>query len=428
MKMILACALILLVSFLLGAAQPSEVAVLTVDGPINPATAAYLTANLQSAADRGDRLVLIEMDTPGGLDSSMRGIVKEIFAAKVPVAVYVAPSGARAASAGAVIALSAAICAMAPGTNIGAAHPVTMGQKVEKVMEEKILNDAEAYVEGIARNRGRNVELAKKMVRESISVSAERALQEKVTDLIATDRTDLLKKLEGRRIVKGGRETVLRLSGAKVVLHPMGNRDRILNTIGNPDVAYVLMLLGILGIFFELSTPGAIFPGVIGGISLILAFFAFQTLPVNYAGFLLILLAFVLFIAEIKIVSHGILAIGGAIAFILGSLLLFPSPEPYLRVSRWIIALTCLATALFVTLVITKAVQAHRQRPITGPEGLIGTAGVAETDVGAQGKVLIRGEYWNARSNEAIRSGEPVEVVGVEGLQVTVRKRNGTVP
>jgi membrane-bound serine protease (ClpP class) len=422
MRVLTLILLILSLSLALPAQQP-QVAVVSVDGPINPVTADFLQKNLEAAARRGDRLLLLELDTPGGLDSAMRQSVKAIFSSAVPVAVYVTPSGARAASAGAVIALAADVCAMAPGTNIGAAHPVTLGgQKPDQVMEGKIVNDAEAYLEGIAVKRGRNAELARRMVRDSLSLSSEKALQEKVIDLIASDRQELLNKLEGRTLSRGGKEVVLRLAGAQVTRYQMGWRDRILNAISNPDVAYVLMLLGLLGLFFELSNPGVILPGVIGGISLILAFFAFQTLPVNYAGLLLILLAIILFIAEVTVVSHGILAIGGVIAMVLGSLLLFPSPEPYLRLSRGLVASTALVTALFFIFVVTKVIEAHREKPISGREGMLGQQGVAETEIAPEGKVMVRGEYWNATSAEPIGKGEKVEVVALEGLRVTVRR------
>ena len=403
--------------------QEPQISVVSVRGPINPVTADYLKKNLDAAGSRGDRLLLVEMDTPGGLDSAMREAVQAIFASSVPVAVYVTPSGARAASAGAVIGLAADILAMAPGTNIGAAHPVTVGgDKPDKVMEAKIVNDAEAYLDGIARKRGRNVEIARKMVRESVSLTSEAALQEKVIDLIAADRRELLAKLEGYKVVRGGKETVLRLTGARVTTHEMGTRDKILNAISNPDVAYVLMLLGILGLFFELSNPGVILPGVIGGISLLLAFFAFQTLPVNYAGVALILLAIILFIAEIKVVSYGMLAVGGIVSMVLGSLMLFPSPEPYLRLSWSVILVTVLMTTLFFVVVVAKVVEAHRQKPLTGIEGMLGEEGIADTDIMPEGKVVLRGEYWNATGTEPITKGEKVQVVAVKGLQLTVKK------
>jgi membrane-bound serine protease (ClpP class) len=393
-----------------------------VDGPINPVTADYLRKNLHEAAQTGERLVLIEMDTPGGLDTAMREIVKELFTSPVPVSVFVTPAGARAASAGAVIGLAADVLAMSPGTNIGAAHPVSLGETPDKVMQEKVLNDAEAYVEGVARKRGRNVDVAKTMVRASSSLSAEKALETGVIDLIAADRGELLKKLEGRVIHRDGKDITLRLAGARAESHGMNARQRILNAVSNPNVAYVLMMLGFLGLFFELSNPGVILPGVIGGISLILAFFAFQTLPVNYAGVLLIIFALILFIAEIKIVSHGMLAVGGVVSMVFGSLLLFESPEPYLRLSWGVIITTVLAVTVFFLVAVTKAVQAHRRKPVTGMEGLIGECGTADTDLAPEGKVFVRGEYWDAASSERIAKGEKVVVVAVEGMRLGVKR------
>jgi len=422
MRFIVTFTLCLLLSATLPAAEHARVRVATVHDPITPVIAQYLHRAMEEAARQGDSLLLIEMDTPGGLDSAMREVIRDIFASRVPVAVYVAPSGGRAASAGAVITLAADIAAMAPGTNIGAAHPVTIGEKTDKVMEEKVVNDAEAYVEGIVRKRGRNESLARSMVRDSISLSADKALAGHVIDIIARDRADLLRQLEGRRISRDGRETVLRLADAQVAPAKMGTVERILNTISNPDVAYVLMMLGMLGLFFELSTPGAVLPGVIGGIALILALFAFQTLPVNYAGVLLILLALILFIAEIKIASHGMLTLGGVIAMVLGSLMLFESPEPYLRVSWSIIVVTVLATTGFFVFAVTKALRIHRQRPTTGREGLIGQEGRAEGGIAAHGKVFVRGEYWDAWSDEPIASGSSVVVEAVQGMRLKVKR------
>lgn len=410
------------VACLAEAAKAPAVRLVTVDGPINPVTTDHLRKNLHESARRGERLVLIEMDTPGGLDTAMRDIVKEVFSSPVPVAVFVTPAGGRAASAGAVIGLAADVLAMSPGTNIGAAHPVSIGEKPDKVMQEKLLNDAEAYVEGVARKRGRNAEVARSMVRQSVSLSAEKALEAQVIDILAADRQELLKKLDGRRILRDGREVVLQLAGAEVIKAEMGARERILNAISNPNVAYVLLMLGFLGLFFELSNPGVILPGVIGGISLILAFFAFQTLPVNYAGVLLILLAIILFIAEIKIVSHGMLTVGGVVSMIMGSLLLFQSPAPYLRVSWSVIIVTVLATTAFFLFAVWKAVEAHRAKPTTGVEGLIGELGKAASTIATEGKVFIHGEYWDAWSDEPISEGEKIVVVEVDKMRVKVKK------
>jgi len=399
-----------------------RIRLVSIDGPITPVTAEYIAGNLRESIRLRDRLFVIEMDTPGGLDSSMRRIVKEVLASPVPVAVHVSPSGARAASAGAVIAMAAHVCVMAPGTNIGAAHPVALGSGQDKVMQEKSLNDMEAYVEGIAEKRGRNGDVAKKMVRSSISLSAGKALEAKIIDFIATDRSDLLRKLEGRSVRTDSSVQILRLAGAPVERHEMGTREKILDTIGNPTVAYVLMMLGFLGLFFELSNPGVILPGVIGGISLILAFFAFQALPVNYAGVLLIILALVLFIAEIKIVSHGMLTVGGMLAMVLGSLMLYDSPDQYFRVSWSVILATVILVTGFACIVVRKAVLAHKRKPSSGREGLLGERGTADSDIDPEGKVFVRGEYWDAWSEEAIRKGEGVMVQELEGMRLKVTR------
>ena len=422
MRVVRAFTILVLAVCLTALAEAPAIRVLTLGGPINPVTADYVRKNLHEAARNGDRLVLIEMDTPGGLDTAMREIVKELFASPVPVAVFVTPAGARAASAGALIGLAADILVMSPGTNIGAAHPVSVGEAPDKVMQEKILNDMEAYVEGVARKRGRNTEVARTMVRASSSLSAEKALEAGIVDLLAADRGELLKKLDGRLIHRDGKDLPLKLAGERVESYGMNVRERILNAVSNPNVAYVLMMLGFLGLFFELSNPGVILPGVIGGISLILAFFAFQTLPVNYAGMLLIIFALILFIAEIKIVSHGMLAVGGVVSMVFGSLLLFESPEPYLRLSWWVIVTTVLVTTLFFLVAVTKAVQAHRRRPVSGSEGLVGETGSADSLLAPEGKVFVRGEYWKAWSEERIEAGEKVVVVAVEGMRLRVEK------
>lgn len=405
-----------------GHGDQSRIRLLEINGTINPVTAEYVGRNIRESAQAGEKLVLILMDTPGGLDTSMRVMVKDILASSAPVAVYVSPSGARAASAGAIVALAADFCVMAPGTNIGAAHPVAIGEQPDKVMQEKILNDMTAYVEGIAAKRGRNAEAAARMVRNSLSLSADKALESGIADLIASDRTELLRMLEGKSVRRGETISVLRLADAAVEHRPMSTRERILDAICNPNVAYLLMMLGFLGLFFEISNPGVILPGAIGGISLILSFFAFQTLPVNYAGVLLIVLALVLFIAEINIVSHGMLTVGGVVSMVLGSLLLFESPEPFFRVSWSVILTTVLLVTAFALFVIRKAVTVHRRQPLSGSEGLIGEKGVADSDIMPEGKVFVRGEYWDAWSDETIVSGDRIAVLELEGMRLKVRK------
>lgn len=420
---VLTSLLFLLVTFATASyAGQATIRLLEINGPINPATAVYISRNLLESNHNKEALVLMEMDTPGGLDSSMRDIVKNIFSSNVPVVVYVFPTGSRAASAGAIITLSADFCAMAPGTAIGAAHPVTIIGKPDTVMQEKILNDMLAYVEGIAVKRGRNSEIMRQMVSKSLSLPAEKALQDKIIDFIANDRTDLIRKLNGKTVLRASGSFPLDLKDTKIVLHEMTAREKILDVIGDPNVAYLLMMLGFIGLFFELSTPGVILPGVIGAISLILAFFAFQTLPVNYAGVLLILLALVFFIAEIKIVSHGILTVGGVLAMILGSVLLFDSTEPYLKVSLSIILTTVFLVTVFAIFVLRKAIAVHRIKPFSGKEGLVGEKGHADSDIMPDGKVIIRGEYWDAWSDSPVSRGEKVIVVSVEGMRVKVEK------
>lgn len=406
-------------------AGQTTIRLLEIDGPINPATALYVIRNLQESAQSKEALVLVEMDTPGGLDSSMREIVKNIFSSQVPVVAYVSPSGSRAASAGAIITLASDYCAMAPGTSIGAAHPVTIGNKPDAIMQEKILNDMLAYVEGIAVKRDRNVETVRQMVSKSLSLSAEKALEGKVIDFLAGNRTELVSMLNGKTIQRVSGTYTLDLSDAKITLHEMTTREKILDVIGDPNIAYLLMMLGFIGLFFELSNPGVILPGVIGAISLILAFSAFQTLPVNYAGVLLILLALILFIAEIKIVSHGMLTVGGVIAMIFGSLLLFDTPEPYVKLSMSIILITVFLVTGFAVFVIKKAVAVHRIKPVSGKEGLVGEKGFADSDIMPEGKVIVRGEYWDAWSDNPISQGEKITVVSVEDMKVKVEKERG---
>ena len=406
-------------------AASEMIRLLEIQGSINPATAVYIDRNLQESAHKGEALVLIEMDTPGGLDSSMRDIVKNIFASQVPVAVYVAPSGSRAASAGALIALAADFCIMAPGTAIGAAHPISLLGKPDSVMQDKILNDMLAYVEGIAAKRSRNTDVVRQMVSTSRSLTAEKARELNIIDFIARNRNDLVHGLQGKTVSRGSGIVRLNLSNATISLHEMTIREKILDVICDPNIAYLLMMLGFIGIFFELSTPGVILPGVIGSISLILAFFAFQALPVNYAGVLLILLALVLFIAEIKVISHGMLTVGGVFAMILGSLLLFDSKEPYLKVSLSLILTMVFLVSGFAVFVIRKAVAVHRRKPASGREGLIGEGGYADSDIMPEGKVFVRGEYWDAWSDSPVARGEKITVVAVEGLKVKVQKNPG---
>lgn len=422
----LSAALWLLAALLPGLQAADErrvVDVVTVSDAITPPIGEYILKSIRQAAESGAQAIVIQLDTPGGLDLSMRDIIKECLNATVPVVVYVSPSGARAASAGVLITISAHVAAMAPGTNIGAAHPVAMGiGKADETMMEKVENDAVAYGRGIADQRGRNADWIEEAIRKSVSVTAEEALKLKVIDLVAEDLDRLLEKIDGREVKLASGTRVLKTKGAEINRREMGFREKVLITISNPNIAFILFLLGLAGLYFEFSSPGVILPGIIGGISLILAFFAFQTLPVNYAGILLILFAVILFIAEIKVVSHGVLTIGGVVSLVLGSIMLFESPDPALRVSWSVLVPAVAIVSLFFVAVISIAVRAQMRKVMTSREGLIGARGEALSDVHERGKVLIGGEYWNAFSKEPIAKGRKVEVVAVDGLNVEVRE------
>ena len=401
-----------------------EVMVITINGIINPVSAEYIGKNIRKANEKRVEALIIELDTPGGLDTSMRDIVKNIIGSEVPVIVYVSPSGSRAASAGAFITLAAHIAAMAPGTNIGAAHPVGIGEKMDKTMAEKATNDAAAYIKSLAERKGRNAKWAEDAVRKSISATESEALKMHVIDLITKDINSLLSDIDGKNVQTASGEKVLRTKNAIVTREEIGIRHKILNLISNPNIAYMLMLLGFYGLFFELTNPGSIFPGVIGGICLILAFYAFQTLPVNYAGLLLIILAIILFILEVKIISHGVLTIGGLIAMIIGSLMLFESPAPFMKLSLYIILPAAIITALFFTLTFGLAYKAYKKKPVTGSEGLIGEKGIANADITKDGgMVLLHGERWAAYSDEPVLKGESIIVESVSGLKIKVKKR-----
>lgn len=406
-----------------GAPAATRVMYIAVEDVVNPVSAEFIERSIEKAGESAMEAIVIALDTPGGLDTSMRSIVKAINGSSVPVIVYVSPSGARAASAGVFITMAAHVAAMAPGTNIGAAHPVGLGGKMDKAMVEKATNDAVAYIRSIAEEKGRNADWAEKAVRKSVSVTADEALRLGVIDLVSPDVKDLLERIDGRKVRGVWGERVLRTGGALLVREEMGLRLKILSMIGNPNVAYILMLLGFYGLFFELTNPGSIFPGVVGGICLILAFYAFQTLPVNYAGLLLIILAIVLFLLEVKVTSYGALTIGGIISMIIGSIMLFESPGPFINLSIYLIVPAAVVTAVFFTVTVGLAVKAWRRKPVTGVEGLVGLEGVAHTDItNDKGMALVHGEYWNAFSDEPIAKGEKVRVVSVSGLRIKVKK------
>ncbi|RMD95187.1 MAG: nodulation protein NfeD [Calditrichaeota bacterium] len=410
-----------------------KVLLIQVDGVINPVAAQYILQGVDRAEKEHFDALILQMDTPGGLMESMRLITKRFLSADVPVIVYVAPSGARAASAGVFICYAAHLVAMAPSTNIGAAHPVNFGgaagaDSTQNTLMEKITNDAVAQIKGMADKRGRNAEWAEKAVRESVSITAKEALKLNVINFIAPTLDSLLTLTDGQEVELLSGKKKVETKNAEVIRSPMTWRDRILDRLSDPNIAYIFLLLGIYGIFFELSNPGSIFPGVVGAIFLILAFYSMQTLPVNYAGLLLILLALLLFILEVKITSYGLLTIGGIISMILGSLMLFESPDnimdPMFKVSLKLIITFTLATAAFFIFALTMAFRTHQKKVTTGKEGLIGEIGRARTKINPEGSVNVHGEIWSAISDQPIEKGERVRIVEVDGLQVRVEKLN----
>jgi membrane-bound serine protease (ClpP class) len=407
-----------------GTAEAATVTTLEIDGVISPIAVRRVAAAIEQAKAEQAAALVILLDTPGGLERSMRSIVRDMLNSPVPIVVYVAPTGARAASAGAFITLAAHVAAMAPATNIGAAHPVAAGGgQIDKESMKKIENDAAAFIRTIALERGRNVEWAEKAVRTSVSATERDALRLGVIDLVAASLPDLLARIDGRQVKTTGGTVTLRTRNAAVRSIASGWRDRFLNLITDPNIAYILLMLGMMGLFFELANPGVILPGIIGGISLILAFFAFQSLPINYAGLLLILFGIVLLIAEIKVVSHGVLTIGGVIAILLGSMMLVDTAEMPLRVSWTVIVPVVAATAGIFIFAISAGIKAQLSRPATGAEGLIGEVGVVRTPIDGEGQVFVRGEIWRAVSGgEPIPAGERVEIVGMDGLTLRVKR------
>jgi len=426
-RKILYTSLLLLASFgvsFQAEAQEPVVKVLTLETAITPVSAEYLIKAIQQAEDENAECLIIQLDTPGGLMTSMEDIIKEILGAHVPVIVYVAPSGAKAGSAGVFITIASHIAVMAPATNIGAAHPVSLGSPIDtsSVMEDKITNDAVAYVRSIAEERGKNADWAEKAVRESESITATEALEKGVIDLIAPNLDSLLTMIDGWEIdvILGTKK--LNTKNARIEEIELGLRFRILGLIVDPNIAYILLMIGMAGIMLELYNPGSIFPGVIGAISLILAFYSMQTLPVNYAGLLLIISAIILFILEVKITSYGMLTIGGIIALTIGSVMLFESPLSFMRVSWKVIVPVVALTTLFFLIVVGLAIKAQRKQPTTGREGLVGEVGVAKTQIKHEGQIFLHGEIWNATSEEHIRKGDKVKVVSVNKLEVVVKK------
>ncbi len=394
------------------------VALIKVDMAIGPIANKVITDALKQAIEEDRKLLIIELDTPGGLDKSMRAICRELLNSDIPTVVYVAPSGARAASAGVFITYAANIAAMAPGTNIGAAHSVSLGGQIDSVMEHKIQNDAVAYLTSIAKKRGRSIEFAKRAVLESESVDAEVALDSNVIDLMADNVDSLLAKIDGRVVDIATGPDTLHVAGQNVVEYSMNFKDRFLKIITDPNIAFILFNIGWLGLLIELYSPGLIFPGVIGGISLILAFFSFQQLPINYAGLGLIIFAVILFILEVKVTSYGILGIGGVISMLLGSLMLIDSPAPYLQISLTLIIATVAFAAAFFLVIIGFVIKTHRKKVVTGMEGLVDAIG----EVRQGGLVFVHGELWRADCDQKLEVGDKVKVLSVDDMRLKVEK------
>ena len=409
------------------AVDARQAGLIQIHGAIGPATASYISRAIDTAATRGDECLIIKLDTPGGLLESSKDIVQKLFADALPTIVYVEPSGANAASAGTFITLAANIAVMAPNTTIGAAHPVSIGgigvaEKVDDTMKQKLESYALSYMETIAVKRSRNLEWAKSAVRESASITAEKALELKVIDIIATDMPDLLAKIDGRKI--GSR--ALQTSGIEIVEIPMVAHERVFQLLWRPEVMFLLMLVAIYGIIGEISNPGAILPGVVGAIALILALYMSAILPVNIAGLALILLAVAMFIIDVYASTHGVLTVGGIIAFFLGSIMLF-NPAPGFGLSLSVIIPVTVLTAIFFIVVVGAGLRAQLLPARTGREGMLGKSAMTMSDINRDGgRVFVEGESWSAVSDKLIPQGRPAEIVSIKGLTLRVKPKNKT--
>ncbi len=442
------CAIFLSIFFLSSSSfsDSPKIYIATVDNQIiHSATYEYLNRAIEQAEQEGAECLIIQLDTPGGLLESTHMLVKRMMNADVPIVVYVAPPGARAGSAGVFITLAGHIAAMAPSTHIGAAHPIVLGEggglrklvrrieeetagKKREIIEEenpltdKIMNDTLAWVENIAKTRGRNVSWAKKAVVESVSITQDEAIKEKVVDLVAENLDTLLKQIDGKKVQLPGTSKTLKTAGAAQVMLPMSGRQRLLSVIGHPNVAYLLMLFGFLGLLFEFTHPGIGFPGIGGAICLVLALYAMQVLPTNYAALFLIGLGILLLIFEVKVTSFGLLTVGGLVALTLGSLMLFDTPYEFMRVSLQVIIPVVTATAVIVLFLLNLVIRAHRTQVLTGAEGLIGEVGIAQTNLAPahKGQVFVHGELWQAEAEKPISRGAEIKVVSVKGLKLKV--------
>jgi membrane-bound serine protease (ClpP class) len=398
-----------------------------IDGTINPVAADFIHRAIEKTQNEKAQCLIIHLNTPGGLLQSTRIIVSDILESPVPVVVYVAPAGAHSGSAGVFITLAAHIAAMAPGTNIGAAHPVEMQGSMDTIMNAKATNDAAAFIRTIAEKRNRNLEWAEDAVRHSLSITETEALAKKVIDTIARNDEDLLKQINGKKIELSSGTTTLHTVNANIEKYEMGTIQKLLNIISDPNISYILLMLGMYGLLFELYSPGAIFPGIIGVISLILAFYSMQTLPINYAGLALIIFGVILFVLEIKIVSHGLLTIGGIVSLLLGSLMLIRSDSTFdfIGISMSVIIASVAVTAFFFLFVIGLGIKAQRAKPATGIEGMIGEIGSSLEILNPAGRVHVHGETWSAESvSGLINKGEKIRVTGIKNLKLYVESVN----
>jgi membrane-bound serine protease (ClpP class) len=396
---------------------------ITIDGAINPVVTEFIIQSIEEAEDANAELLVIEMDTPGGLMASMHKIVKSILASEVPVAVYVAPSGSRAGSAGVFITMAAHIAVMAPSTNIGSAHPVNLGggQDTSQVMTEKIVNDAVASIRSVAEKRGRNADWAEKAIRESANITETEALDQNVIDYIVPLVDSLLSVVDGKEIELVNGKKILKTKEARIEARQMNWRQKGLNVLSDPNIAYLLMMLGMAGIFLEIYNPGSIVPGVVGGISMILALYSLETLPINYAGLLLIILSVVMFLLEIKVQSYGVLSIGGVVSFVIGSIMLIDSPLPFLQISWQIILAATVCMSAFFIFAIGMTYRAQKMKPTTGKEGLIGERGNVIGALNPEGTIEVHGEIWNANADEKIKKGQKVEIIEVDSKHLVVK-------
>ncbi|HYA40263.1 MAG TPA: nodulation protein NfeD [Syntrophobacteraceae bacterium] len=407
--------------------QQDHINIIQIKDSINPGVEDFIEYAIKLSTDDKAEFLIILLDTPGGLMTSMRGISQAILNSQVPIVVYVYPSGAQAASAGVFITVSADIAAMAPGTNIGAAHPVTGGGgEISSSMSDKVLNDMLAFARSIAAQRGRNAEWMEESVSKSASATAEEAFKLNVIDLVADNLPALMSKLDGWRLQHGGATLILKTQGVEQRTISPSFQNSILRVISNPNLAYILLMIGLAGLYFELSSPGAVVPGVIGGVSLILALYALQTLPVNYAGFLIILLALIFFIVEIKVASHGLLSLAGVFCLVMGSVMLFRNPEEPGQIALSVLLPTTVVVSIFFAVVARLAFRAQMARPQTGGDALVGMIGEVQRELNPEGKVFVSGELWNAQAEQPIKVGEKVEVLEVNNLKLKVKKIGGT--